>query len=129
MARDKNIESLYLDRCVQLAKRGGSTVQSNPNVGAIIVYKDRIIGEGWHQQYGGLHAEREAINNVKLEDQHLLSQSHMYVSLEPCNHVGKTPACTTAIIEYKIPKVTIATFDPSDPVSYTHLTLPTTPYV
>lgn len=117
MREENNADLRYLNRCVQLAQRSGGAVKNNPNVGALIFYNDRIIGEGWHKKYGGAHAEIEAINNVKLEDRHLISKSHLYVSLEPCNHVGKTPACTSAIIENKIPKVTIATLDPTDQMS------------
>jgi len=88
-------------------------VQSNPQVGAVITYKGKIIGEGYHHQYGQAHAERDALANVKPENRQYLPQSHMYVSLEPCNHHGKTPPCSQAIIDAKIPRLTICTEDPT----------------
>jgi len=82
-------------------------------VGAVITYQERIIGEGWHKQYGGPHAEREALAAVSYEDKMFLPHAHLYVSLEPCNHFGKTPPCVDAILEAHIPEVSIATLDPN----------------
>jgi diaminohydroxyphosphoribosylaminopyrimidine deaminase/5-amino-6-(5-phosphoribosylamino)uracil reductase len=81
-------------------------------VGAVLVYGDRIIGEGYHQQYGKAHAEPNCIVSVKGNDQHLIERSTLYVSLEPCAHFGKTPPCADLIIEKKIPRVVIGCRDP-----------------
>ena len=78
-------------------------------VGAVIVYENKIIGEGYHQQFGGPHAEVNAINSV--QNKSLLSKSTIYVSLEPCSHFGKTPPCADLIITHRIPKVVIAAID------------------
>jgi len=83
----------------------------NPSVGAVIVYKNKIIGEGYTSPYGGAHAEVNAIHNVK--DKSLLEKSTIYVSLEPCSHFGKTPPCCDLILEHKIPNIVIGTFDPN----------------
>ena len=104
-----------MKRALELAAQGMGKVAPNPLVGCVIVCEDRIIGEGFHQRYGGAHAEVNAINSV--EDKSLLEKSTLYVTLEPCNHQGLTPACTELIIENKIPKVVIATVDPNPLVS------------
>ncbi len=77
----------YMARCIELARLGAGEVAPNPMVGAVIVHGDVIIGEGFHRQYGGPHAEVNAINSVK--DKSLLNESTIYVSLEPCAHLGK----------------------------------------
>jgi len=105
----------YLDRCYQLAQLSGTAHRPNPRVGAVVVYKGQIIGEGYHQQYGGPHAEVHAINNV--QDKSLLPHSTIYVSLEPCCHYGKTPPCTDLIIASKIPHVVVGCVDPFDKVA------------
>ncbi|MES1224811.1 MAG: bifunctional diaminohydroxyphosphoribosylaminopyrimidine deaminase/5-amino-6-(5-phosphoribosylamino)uracil reductase RibD, partial [Bacteroidota bacterium] len=87
-------------------------VAPNPMVGAVLVYNGRIIGEGYHRQYGEAHAEVNCINSVKKEDEELIPQSAMYVSLEPCAHFGKTPPCADLIIKKRIPKVVIGCRDP-----------------
>ena len=102
----------YLQRCLELAKQGAGYVAPNPMVGAVLVYNDRIISEGWHQQYGKAHAEVNCIESVNEDDSSLISQSTLYVSLEPCVHFGKTPPCTDLIIQHKIPKVVIGCRDP-----------------
>lgn len=99
----------YMARCIQLAKNGLGTTYPNPLVGSVIVYNDKIIGEGWHQKAGEAHAEVNAINSVK--DKALLSKSTIYVSLEPCSHFGKTPPCADLISYHKIPNVVIGTID------------------
>lgn len=101
---------LYMHRCLQLAAMGKRKTAPNPMVGAVIVHRSRIIGEGFHQYFGGPHAEIEAIRTVK--DSSLLQYSTLYVNLEPCNHTGKTPPCTEAILANKIPKVVISQTDP-----------------
>lgn len=100
----------YISRCILLAKQGIFNALPNPSVGAVIVYNNKIIGEGYTSAYGGAHAEVNAINSV--HDKNLLSRSTLYVSLEPCSHFGKTPPCADLIIEHKIPKVVIGTIDP-----------------
>lgn len=99
----------YMRRCLDLAKLGQGKVSPNPMVGAVIVVNDKIIGEGYHQEFGGPHAEVHAVNSVK--DQSLLKTATIYVSLEPCSHHGKTPPCVDLIIEKKIPRVVIAEID------------------
>jgi diaminohydroxyphosphoribosylaminopyrimidine deaminase / 5-amino-6-(5-phosphoribosylamino)uracil reductase len=101
-----------MQRCIQLAKSAAGYVAPNPMVGAVLVHENRIIGEGHHQLYGGPHAEVHCINSVKEADRHLISQSTIYVSLEPCAHFGKTPPCADLIIEKKIPHVVIGCRDP-----------------
>ncbi len=98
-------------RCLQLAQLGAGHVAPNPMVGAVLVYNDRVIGEGYHQQYGQAHAEVNCINQVRNEDKELISKSTLYVSLEPCVHFGKTPPCVDLIIETKIPAVVIGCKD------------------
>lgn len=105
----------YMQRCIELAKNGLGTTYPNPLVGSVIVYNDEIIGEGWHQKAGEAHAEVNAINSVK--DSTLLSQSTIYVSLEPCSHYGKTPPCSDLIIQKNIPNIVIGTIDPFAKVS------------
>jgi diaminohydroxyphosphoribosylaminopyrimidine deaminase/5-amino-6-(5-phosphoribosylamino)uracil reductase len=106
---------MFMKRALELAAQGMGKVAPNPLVGCVIVYEDRIIGEGFHQRYGGAHAEVNAINSV--EDKSLIEKSTLYVTLEPCNHQGLTPACTELIIANKISKVVVATVDPNPLVS------------
>jgi diaminohydroxyphosphoribosylaminopyrimidine deaminase/5-amino-6-(5-phosphoribosylamino)uracil reductase len=98
-------------RCFELAKLGEGNVAPNPMVGAVLVFNDRIIGEGYHREYGKEHAEVNCINSVAKENVQLVDQSTLYVSLEPCAHFGKTPPCSDLIIEKKIPRVVIACSD------------------
>lgn len=99
----------YIARCIELAKNGFGTTYPNPMVGSVIVYNGEIIGEGWHQKAGEPHAEVNAIHSVK--NPSLLDKATIYVSLEPCNHFGKTPPCCDLIIKNKIPNVVIGTVD------------------
>jgi diaminohydroxyphosphoribosylaminopyrimidine deaminase / 5-amino-6-(5-phosphoribosylamino)uracil reductase len=103
----------YMQRCIELARKGEGSVAPNPMVGAVLVHDDVIIGEGWHQQYGEAHAEvnciGEAVQNGQTDK---FQQSTLYVSLEPCAHFGKTPPCSDLIIKHKIPKVVIGCRDP-----------------
>lgn len=98
-----------MQRCIKLAEKGLGKTFPNPLVGSVIVYKDNIIGEGWHQKAGSSHAEVNAMSNV--QNKEFLSKSTLYVSLEPCNHFGKTPPCSDLIIKNKIPRVVIASTD------------------
>jgi len=105
------IHEKYIQRCIELAKNGLGTTYPNPLVGSVIVYKDQIIGEGWHLKSGEGHAEVNAIRSVK--DKSLLKKATIYVSLEPCSHFGKTPPCCDLIIKNEIPYVVVGTVDPN----------------
>lgn len=109
-------EEKYMRRAIELAKKGSGHVNPNPLVGAVIVRDGEIIGEGYHECYGQLHAERNAIANAKKRG-NSLEGSTIYVTLEPCCHYGKTPPCTEAIIEEKIAKVVVGSDDPNPLVS------------
>lgn len=104
----------YMARCLQLAANGRFGAAPNPMVGAVIVHDGKIIGEGYHRQCGGPHAEVNAVRSVK--DEHLLREATMYVSLEPCAHYGKTPPCADMIIGKGIPRVVIGCRDSFDQV-------------
>lgn len=103
------INETYMQRCLELAIKGFGNVAPNPMVGCVIVCDDKIIGEGYHQQYGQAHAEVNAINSVINKE--LLLKSTLYVNLEPCSHHGKTPPCADLIISHKIPNVVIGSMD------------------
>lgn len=103
---------IYMHRCLQLALLGQGRVAPNPMVGAVLVHQDRIIGEGWHQQYGGPHAEVNCLRSVAAPDQHLIASSTLYVSLEPCAHFGKTPPCADLVVANNIKKVVVGCRDP-----------------
>ncbi len=99
----------YMRRCLQLAEFGRLHAAPNPMVGSVVVACGTIIGEGWHRRCGEAHAEVNAVNSVKNTE--LLKQSTLYVNLEPCAHIGRTPACSTMIIQKKIPRVVIGCTD------------------
>ena len=101
-----------MKRCIELARLGSGFCSPNPLVGAVLVHKNRIIGEGWHKEYGGSHAEVNCLGSVKENDRQYIAESELYVSLEPCAHFGKTPPCTDLIIKNKIKKVFIGCPDP-----------------
>jgi len=107
------IHKNFMMRCLQLAEPGIRKAAPNPSVGAVLVYKNRIIGEGSTQVYGGKHAEIACIESVTEADRQFINQGTMYVSLEPCMHFGKTPPCTNFIIKHKIPKMVIGIEDPN----------------
>ncbi|MGZ5247374.1 MAG: bifunctional diaminohydroxyphosphoribosylaminopyrimidine deaminase/5-amino-6-(5-phosphoribosylamino)uracil reductase RibD [Flavitalea sp.] len=111
------IKEIYMQRCIDLAKNGAGSVAPNPMVGAVLVYQDRIIGEGFHQVYGGPHAEVNCILSVSDSDRALIPLSTLYVSLEPCAHFGKTPPCTNLILSEKIQNVIIGSKDPFNQVN------------
>lgn len=104
-----------MTRALALAKNGKGQVSPNPMVGCVVTYKGRILGEGWHQQYGGPHAEVNALQAV--EETSLLPHSTVYVTLEPCSHHGKTPPCADLLIKKKVKRVVVATTDPNPKVS------------
>ena len=109
------IHEFYIKRCLQIAKNGLGTTRPNPMVGAVIVYNDRIIGEGYTSPYGSNHAEVNAINSVT--NKSLLTKSRLYVTLEPCSHFGKTPPCSDLIVQHKIPEVVIGCIDENPDVA------------
>ncbi len=108
---------LYMSRCIELAKLAKGQVKTNPNVGALLLYENRIIGEGYHAFFGGPHAEVEAIQSVKPIDFQYIKDSTLYVTLEPCNIQGKTPPCSLLILENKIKKMVIGCKDPNPKMS------------
>lgn len=99
----------YMKRAIALAKKGAGWVNPNPLVGAVIVKDDRIIGEGWHERFGGLHAERNAFRQCRESAE----GATLYVTLEPCCHYGKTPPCTEAVIGNRIARVVVGITDPN----------------
>lgn len=101
----------YIHRCLQLAALGAGNVAPNPMVGAVLVYENEIIGEGYHQKFGEAHAEVNCINSVVEKNKPLIKKSTIYVSLEPCSHHGKTPPCTDLILDKEIKKVVIGCQD------------------
>lgn len=109
MKADHSKDELFMHRALQLATLGKGFVSPNPLVGCVIVYGDEIVGEGWHQQYGGPHAEVNAINAVT--DKSILRESTLYVNLEPCSHFGKTPPCVDLLIQHNLKKVVVANLD------------------
>jgi len=115
MPKESTLHETYISRCLDLARLGLGHTAPNPLVGSVIVREGRIIGEGYHQQYGGPHAEVNAVNEVR--DKKLLTDSVLYVNLEPCSHTGKTPPCADMIIQAGIPEVVIGTSDPNPLVS------------
>jgi diaminohydroxyphosphoribosylaminopyrimidine deaminase / 5-amino-6-(5-phosphoribosylamino)uracil reductase len=109
-----NIDEKYMQRALQLAGYGRGSVSPNPMVGCVLVAGGHIIGEGWHQKYGGPHAEVQAVRNAIARgyESHL-SLATAYVTLEPCSHYGKTPPCATLLIEKNIARVVVANDDPN----------------
>ncbi len=103
---DETLHASFMQRCLQLADLGAGYTAPNPLVGAVLVHQGRIIGEGYHQQYGEAHAEVNCLKSVQPADKALIPFSTMYVSLEPCLHHGKTAPCTDLIIQEKIPAAT-----------------------
>lgn len=101
----------FMYRCLQLAVRGRQNAKPNPMVGAVIVADGRIIGEGYHVRCGEGHAEVNAFASVRPEDEHLLTQSTIYVSLEPCSHYGKTPPCADLIVRKGVRRVVVGCID------------------
>ncbi len=106
------IHETYIKRCIQLAKNGFPEAMPNPSVGALLVYNNRIIAEGFTSAYGGAHAEVNCIAFAKANTPELITESTLYVTLEPCSHFGKTPPCANLIIDSGIKRVVIGTIDP-----------------
>jgi diaminohydroxyphosphoribosylaminopyrimidine deaminase/5-amino-6-(5-phosphoribosylamino)uracil reductase len=112
---DDKIDMGFMDRCLELAYKGFGTTAPNPMVGCVLVAEGRIIGEGYHREYGLAHAEVNAIQSVGSPE--LLPSSTLYVNLEPCAHHGKTPPCSSLILDQGIPRVVVGTIDPNREVS------------
>ncbi|MGD9569905.1 MAG: bifunctional diaminohydroxyphosphoribosylaminopyrimidine deaminase/5-amino-6-(5-phosphoribosylamino)uracil reductase RibD [Sedimentibacter sp.] len=107
------MDEFYMKRALELSLKGIGKTSPNPLVGAVIVKNDKIIGEGYHEYYGGAHAEVNAINNAT-ED---VEGATIYVTLEPCSHYGKTPPCAHLLVKKKISKAVIAMIDPNPKVA------------
>jgi diaminohydroxyphosphoribosylaminopyrimidine deaminase/5-amino-6-(5-phosphoribosylamino)uracil reductase len=103
-----------LERAIELARNGVGAVKPNPVVGAVVARDGEVLGEGWHEEFGGVHAEINAIEACGVAD---LSGATLYVSLEPCCHEGKTPPCTDAILQAGIRRVLVASDDPTEKAS------------
>lgn len=113
--KQEELDIKYMERALQLAKIAGVEAAPNPMVGSVLVFDDKIIGEGYHQQAGKAHAEVNAIHSVK--DKSMLRHATLYVTLEPCAHIGKTPPCSLLIVQHQIKRVVIACLDPHSKVS------------
>lgn len=105
-------DTLYMQRCLDLAALATGYTSPNPLVGAILVHQDRIIGEGYHHRAGEPHAEVNCFASVRPEDEKWIAQSTLYVSLEPCSHYGKTPPCAELVLQKRVPRVVVAMQDP-----------------
>ncbi len=103
-------DTVHLERARALARRGRGRVEPNPRVGCVLVRDGRVVGEGWHREFGGPHAEVEALREAG-ED---ARESTAYVSLEPCDHAGKTPACSRALLEAGVARLVYGAADPGD---------------
>jgi len=109
------IDTNWMQRAIEIAQQGRGNVEPNPMVGCVIAIQEQLLAEGYHEQFGQAHAEVNALANVAPDAD--LSQASMYVTLEPCCHQGKTPPCTTAIIDAGIKRVVVATTDPNGQVN------------
>jgi diaminohydroxyphosphoribosylaminopyrimidine deaminase/5-amino-6-(5-phosphoribosylamino)uracil reductase len=107
-------DKAHLARAIELAGNGLGAVKPNPVVGAVVARGGEVLGEGWHEKFGGVHAEINAIEACGVAD---LSGATLYVSLEPCCHEGKTPPCTDAILQAQIKRVFVASDDPTEKAS------------
>jgi len=108
-SHDHRPDEFFMRRALELAQLGHGHVSPNPMVGSVIVHDGKIVGEGWHKKYGEAHAEVNAVQSVA--DKSLLANSTVYVNLEPCSHVGKTPPCADLLVESKVKRVVIANLD------------------
>jgi diaminohydroxyphosphoribosylaminopyrimidine deaminase / 5-amino-6-(5-phosphoribosylamino)uracil reductase len=107
-------DNVHLARAIELAGNGAGAVRPNPVVGAVVAREGEVLGEGWHEEFGGAHAEVNAIEACGLED---LAGATLYVSLEPCCHEGKTPPCTEAVLQAGLRRVVVASDDPTEKAS------------
>ena len=106
-----SLDKKYMRRCLQLAQNGQQNAKPNPMVGAVIVADGRIIGEGYHVRCGQGHAEVNAFASVSAEDERLLPEATIYVSLEPCSHYGKTPPCADLIVKKGVKRAVVGCID------------------
>ena len=113
MKQEKTVDEFYMKRALRLAKKGERWASPNPMVGSVIVKDNKIIGEGYHKEFGGKHAEINAINNASES----IEGATVYVTLEPCSHYGKTPPCVDRIIETRPARVVVGSTDPNPLVS------------
>ncbi len=112
MCSKMTTDEKYMRRSIQLARNGQQNAKPNPMVGAVIVSSDgRVIGEGYHVRCGKAHAEVNAFASVRAEDELLLKDATLYVSLEPCSHYGKTPPCADLIIKKGVRRVVVGCID------------------
>ena len=115
---DMERDEQWMQRALQLAEYGRGTVSPNPMVGCVVVHHEKIIGEGWHRHFGGPHAEVWAVHDAETRNnEHLLTESTVYVTLEPCSHTGKTPPCADLLVRKKVKRVVICNPDPNPLVS------------
>lgn len=106
-------ENIFMKRAIYLASRAShSFTRSNPRVGAVMVYNNHIIGEGYHHEEGKAHAEVNCIQSIKPSYRPFIPESTMYVTLEPCAHQGRTPSCARMLADLRVKKVVIGTLDP-----------------
>tara|TARA_B100000575_G_scaffold294349_1_gene309700 strand:+ start:3132 stop:4211 length:1080 start_codon:yes stop_codon:yes gene_type:complete len=109
------IHEKFMSECIRLANKGRGKTKTNPLVGCVVVHNRKIISSGYHEKYGGNHAEVNAINFVKNKE--ILNKCTLYVNLEPCSHYGKTPPCTKLIQKYNFKNIVIGTIDPFNKVN------------
>ncbi len=118
MTKQETEDRKHMARCLQIAANGRQNAKPNPMVGAVIVSAEgRVIGEGYHVRCGEGHAEVNAFASVRKQDEGLLPQATLYVSLEPCSHYGKTPPCADLIVEKGVKRVVVGCIDPFAKVS------------
>ncbi len=108
----RRIDEIFMRRCLQLAENGRQNAKPNPMVGAVVVCKGKIIGEGYHVRCGESHAEVNAFSLISSSHEMLLPQSTLYVNLEPCSHYGKTPPCADLVVRKGVRRVVVGTIDP-----------------
>jgi len=109
-------DAIHMQRAIAIAWQGQGSVEPNPMVGCVIVRGEKVIGEGWHEQFGKAHAEVNAIANARSSGAQVEGAT-VYVTLEPCSHHGKTGPCADALIKAKVARVVVAVLDPNPDVS------------
>lgn len=107
----------YMRRCFQLARLGEGRVAPNPMVGCVIAVGDEVLAEGYHRQFGGPHAEVNALGSLSANGRSRLAEATVFVNLEPCSHYGKTPPCADRLIAEGVKRVVVCNTDPNPQVS------------